>query len=149
MARRTFTPEQKAEALELFALHGKSEAARITGISAGTIGAWASRAGVATVAADVTRAATAVSAERRRFAAEEFRTRMVEQLATIAETAAAKELEVLRKDKPSLDKIVGARTRAIHDLQLLTGQSTANVNVERTPETEAEVAKVIALRSVA
>lgn len=130
MARVSYTPEQKAEALELYREHGAAEASRRCGIRSGTIKSWASRAGVATVAADVTRAATEVSSARREYVAEEFRTQMVEQLAAIATTAAAKELAVLNEDSPSLDKIVGARTRAIHDLQLLTGLATGRTGSE-------------------
>lgn len=147
MSRRTFTEAEKAEALALYAEVGKAEAARRTGISAGTIGAWASRAGVATVAADVTRAATDVSAARRTYVAEEFRTQMVEALARVAVFAAAKELERLAGGKASLHEIVGARTRAIHDLQLLTGAATGRTELtERAPEVEAELARVLQLR---
>lgn len=41
--RRTYTDEQKAEALALYAEVGPAEAARRTGIAAGTIASWASR----------------------------------------------------------------------------------------------------------
>lgn len=147
MARRVYTDDEKAEALELYAQHGAAETARRTGISLGTVKSWASRAGVATDAADVTRAATEVASARRSYVAEEFRTQMVETLAQIAETAAQKELQVLASESPSLDKIVGARTRAIHDLQLLTGAATGRTEtIERTPEVEAELAKVLQLR---
>lgn len=40
------TPEQKAEALAIYAEHGPAEASRRTGIRAGTIAIWAKRAGV-------------------------------------------------------------------------------------------------------
>lgn len=46
MQRQRYTDEQKAEALRLLAEHGKAEAARRTGIAAGTIGSWATRAGI-------------------------------------------------------------------------------------------------------
>jgi len=38
-----YTPEQKTEALQLYAEHGRNEAARQTGIPSGTIASWASR----------------------------------------------------------------------------------------------------------
>lgn len=147
MSRRTFTEAEKAEALALYAEVGKAEAARRTGISAGTIGAWASRTGVATDAAANIRAATEVAAAKRTYDAQEFRTQMVGRLAEVAQLAAAKELERLADGKASLHEIVGARTRAIHDLQLLTGAATGRTeSVDRTPEVDAELAKVIELR---
>lgn len=147
MGRTRYTPQQKADALDLYAAHGPAEAERRTGIPKGTIASWASRAGLATVAADVTRAATEVSAARRHYVAEEFRTQMIETLADIATKAAAKELAILANEHPSLDKVVGARTRAIHDLQLLTGAATGRTEtIERTPEVEAELAKVLQMR---
>lgn len=41
--RRTYTDEQKAEALALYAEVGPAEASRRTGIASGTIASWASR----------------------------------------------------------------------------------------------------------
>lgn len=142
MARRTFTDAEKAHALELYAEHGKAEAARMTGISAGTIGAWASRAGVATGAAENLRAATAVATARRTFVAEEFRARMVETLAQVAERAAAKELERLAGSKASLHEIVGARTRAIHDLQLLSGDPTTRTETVAKDSLDREIERL-------
>ncbi len=60
----TYTPEQKAEALRLYAEVGPSEAARQTGIPKSTVESWARRTGARTVATEQTRAATeAVRAE--------------------------------------------------------------------------------------
>ena len=43
--RRTYTPEQREEALRLYVEHGPAVAGRRLGISAGTISQWARRAG--------------------------------------------------------------------------------------------------------
>lgn len=48
MARRSYTDEQRAEALALYAEHGSAVAAERTGIPSGTVQSWAHRAGVAT-----------------------------------------------------------------------------------------------------
>jgi transposase-like protein len=53
-----YQPELKAQALAIYVEHGGAEAARQTGIPNGTIRSWAHRNGVATVAAEKTRAAT-------------------------------------------------------------------------------------------
>lgn len=146
MPRPVYTDAQKAEALDLYESLGAAEAQRRTGINAGTIRSWASRAGVATAAAETTRAATEVSTAQRIHRAEEFRTQMVATLAEVARTAAAKELALLQSGKATLHEVVGARTRAIHDLQLLTGAATGRTeHLERTPEVEAELAKVLEL----
>ena len=147
MSRRSYSDEQKAEALALYAEVGAAEAARRTGIKRGTLVSWASRAGVATDAAANLRAATEVAIERRRYVAAEFRSQMLDSLAEIATKAAAAELDRIAGSKASLHEIVGARTRAIHDLQLLSGDATSRTeSVERTPEVDAELAKVIELR---
>lgn len=143
MSRRSYTDEQRAEALALYAVHGKAETARLTGIAEGTLGAWASRAGVATVAADVTRAATAVAAERRRYVAEEFRAQMVERLAEIASAASEAELRRIAGEKATLHEIVGARTRAIHDLQLLSGEATGRHETRSTDMLDREIERLL------
>lgn len=61
MARRTFTDEQRAEALALYAEHGAAEAARMMGIAKGTVMSWASRAGLAMHATETTTVATEAS----------------------------------------------------------------------------------------
>jgi hypothetical protein len=48
MTRRTYTDQQRAEALELHRQHGPREAARQTGIPTATIASWARRGGVQT-----------------------------------------------------------------------------------------------------
>lgn len=86
MARRTYTPEQKAEALTLYAQHGSAEAARITGVAPGTIQSWAHRNGVATACNEQRQAN--VDALKTKWA--ERRLEMVDEIGTVAEQALAK-----------------------------------------------------------
>src|SRR4051794_39354750 len=69
MASTRHSDEQKAQALAIYRDHGPAEAARQTGINKGTIGWWAHRAGLKSVGAARTRAATesaqAVAAKKR------------------------------------------------------------------------------------
>jgi len=44
--QRTYTPEQREEALRLIAEVGPAEAARQLGLKSGTLRSWASRAGL-------------------------------------------------------------------------------------------------------
>ena len=51
----------------------------------------------------------------------------IEALWKIASRAAEVELQILESGEASLREVVGARTRAIHDLQLLEGRATERV----------------------
>lgn len=131
-----YTDEQKAEARAAYEEHGPREAERLTGIPHGTITKWAKASGWEP--RFIAKAENA--AKRNHYDAEAFRARMLELLSEIADTAAKKELEVLADESPSLEKIVGARTRAIHDVQLLSGQATQRV--ERIANVDAEIEKL-------
>lgn len=152
MTRRPHTDAERAEALAVYAEVGLAEAHRSTGIPKPTLHRWAVAAGLDTSevverSVERNRVAAQASAAARTYEAEAFRTEMVTQLAEVARKAVAKELEVLAQESPSLDKIVGARTRAIHDLQLLTGAATGRTELtERAPEVEAELARVLQMR---
>lgn len=61
MARRTYSDQEKQAALALYLDHGAAEAARRTGIAAGTLKSWASRNGVASVATEQRTAAVAAA----------------------------------------------------------------------------------------
>lgn len=124
MARTRYTDATKARAVQLFRDHGAAEAARRlhadgTTVNPGTIRAWASRTGVATARREELEAHVATAS----LTAEARKANLAQQMLTIAEAAAAKELELL--DTADLRSVVGARTRAIHDLQLLTGAATS------------------------
>lgn len=85
MARTRYTPEQKAEALALYAEHGAAETARRTGIATGTIQSWASRTGVATACNEQRKAN--VEALQARWA--ERRAIMVDEIGVVAHMALA------------------------------------------------------------
>lgn len=81
MQRATYTDEQKADALRILAEQGKAEAARQTGIPAGTIASWGSRHGVQAPPA----AATAVATEARVATIAERKARLADGLLDDAE----------------------------------------------------------------
>src|SRR3954454_5609794 len=58
MARRSFTDGEKEAAVAVFAEHGQAEASRLLGIPKSTLGSWAKKAGVRSVADKKTEAAT-------------------------------------------------------------------------------------------
>lgn len=128
MARRTYTAKQKSDALDLVRTEGQAEAARRTGIPLGSIKGWANRAGITMEdpAPDSVRMAVMV---RRRSLAER-KARLLELLGEIAELGAERELELLAMvESNDLRSVVGARTRAIHDMQLLAGDVTARTEM--------------------
>src|SRR6266542_1052231 len=74
-ARRSYSVEQKTQALELFREHGVREASRQT-----AIGAWAARAGLRTDAPKKIAAAIEAARHKRELLREEARTLLAEQL---------------------------------------------------------------------
>lgn len=77
VARRTWTPEQRANALAIYRDHGPAEASRRTGIPGGTIASWANRAGVQTEAPAKTAAAVEAAKAKRDRDREELRILLV------------------------------------------------------------------------
>jgi transposase-like protein len=165
-----WTPEQRAEALELLAEVGKAEAARRTGIPAGTIASWGVRAGVAAPGADVTRPAVearlATVAERKAKLAEallgdieKLRRQLwaptVERKPMVVsdgrDMGSHIEIAEVHLEQPTFKDqktIVEAVAIALDKVQLLTGAATERIettSVPRTPEVAAELAKVITL----
>lgn len=119
MARRSYTDAEKAEALALYETDGPTAVQQAMGIPKGTVTRWAQAAGVATVSNERNAAAVeaVMSTHETRKAA------LAEKLLRIAEAGAQRELDIINASK--LRDVVGSRTRAIHDLQLLTGAATA------------------------
>jgi hypothetical protein len=121
---RVTTPETvRARACELFRDHGATDVARILAteghvVKPATVRQWAKRAGIVSERRDT----VTPMLEGAAISHEERRVRLAEQMLTIAEAAAAQELELLAD--ADLRSVVGARTRAIHDFQLLTGAAT-------------------------
>lgn len=143
MQRMQYTPDQKAEALELLATLGKAEAARATGIPEGTIASWGHRAGVRAPDAPQIRAA----AEAVQAAWAVRKVALGEKLGTLCEKMATKIDERLDEDSLRGVRDLAASIAILVDrAQLLTGGATARTEtVERTTEAEAEVAQVLAL----
>src|SRR5215207_3909618 len=88
MPRARYTPEQKADALDLLATSGAAEAARITGIPVGTIASWGSRSGVTAPPAHETAVATAARLAQWADRRAELSNRMGEVAATVVERLA-------------------------------------------------------------
>src|SRR5262245_60874658 len=123
MARRAYADALKAEVLAAYPELGPAECARRFDVPAGTVAVWANRAGVKAITAEKTQAA--VAARVATFA--DRRARLADRLLALAETAAGREAELISDSK--LHEVVGCRTRALHDHQLLTGQVTARTEV--------------------
>lgn len=171
--RATWTPEQRREALRLYAEVGKAEAARITGISPGTIASWAARHKV--IAPNAAEHAQAVAAirtsitERKAELADQMLDDARRVLAQLHEPTVERVVKVVSDgrdmgshteivdvhyDRPSAgDQERIARTVAtlVDKVQLLTGEATSRVEQaitappERSPEQEAELARVLKL----
>jgi transposase-like protein len=144
VSRTRYSDEQKREALDLFLEHGASEAGRRTGIPAGTIAAWASRSGITGPPAPEVLNGLAVSAavlaERKQL--------LAGQLQSLAVKAVVKLAERIEADEVSAKDLVSALTAAVDRMQLLTGAATERVETvtaERSPEAEAEVARVLSV----
>lgn len=128
MGRARYDDATKAEAVALAVEVGKAEASRRLGINAGTIGSWMSRAGVATVAAENTRAATEV----RKAKWEERRVEMVHEIGEIASMALDRVRDELGDDGKLRDAKDAATTMAIlvDKAQLLSGGHTARFGTD-------------------
>lgn len=133
MTRRSYTPAEKADALALYASEGPTAVQAKLGIAKGTVAGWARTNGVRTVRNESTAAATEAvmvdAAARRAIVAA--------RLWQIADEASA--LELTKLAKADLRDIVGARTRAIHDAQLLAGDVTARTETRTTDALDREI----------
>ena len=104
-SRQTWTPEQRAEALELYPEHGPAHAGRQLGIPLGTVASWARRAGVRTVAAEKTRAATEHAAAT-----------MQQKKLTLADQVADEARRVLGQlFAPTVEKKIVTLSGGLHD----------------------------------
>lgn len=137
MARRSYSRETREAVLAAYPELGAAECSKRWGIPKGTVFAWASRAGVQTHATELTQHATA--ARQATFAAR--RSALADKLLAIAEQAAGVESDLLGKAK--LYEVVGARTRAIHDHQLLVGEVTNRSEVRHTDAMDAEIQALV------
>lgn len=132
LAAKVWTAEQRAEALALYVEVGPSEAGRRLGIPKHTIASWArrDRAPKADVEAEESAANFAMVIRERTL--EERRSALVEKLGQLAELGVDWTREALVKAKAgdvSVRDAVGVFTRAIHDLQLLSGGATSRLDL--------------------
>lgn len=167
MQRQRYSDEQKAEALRLVVDVGPAEAGRRTGIPAGTIASWATRAGVtgerhtvATKAATEQRVATI--AERKARLAEALMgdlERMRRDLfaPTVERKAMAagqtREVEIVTINHPTTTHAerrtaIEAIAKAVETVQLLTGGATARTEQLTAKQAAIEEARERGLRLV-
>lgn len=131
-----YSPERKAEALALYAEQGPTAVQDQLGIPKNTVASWAKAAGVRTVRNQRTAEATeaiVVDGKARRAA-------LAERLWAVAEKAVGIELSKL--EKADLRDVVGARTRAVHDALLLTGDATSRTETVVTDTIDREIARL-------
>jgi hypothetical protein len=149
MQRMQWTQDQRDDALRLLAEVGKAEAARRTGIPAGTIASWGARLGVTAPSVDAQQAALAAKAtsvaDRKARLAERMLTEAEAMIGQLhAETVERKPLvvsdgrnegshieiaEVIYDRPPTADqkRIVEAVAILVDKIQLLTGDATARI----------------------
>lgn len=136
MPKRRYTPDERTAALALYAEHGPTAVQDTLGIPKGTVTGWAKAAGIGTVRNERTAAATEAMA----LDAAARRARLAERLLTVAERAV--DIELTKLAKADLRDLVGARTRAIHDHQLLAGEATARHEHVTVDAVDAEIARL-------
>lgn len=136
MQRTSYTAEQKTGALRLLAEVGKAEAARRTGIPAGTIAAWGSRMGVAAPTPEAMRP----QVEARQLSLAQRRQALGEKFLEKAE----KLIECVHAAEPAMDRKRGieAARVAAETAQLLTGQPTSRVDAMLGTDQERALAVV-------
>lgn len=129
--RRTYTEEQRAEALTRYVQDGLGAASRALSIPQGTIAAWAARTpGMQTMAAEK-RDQTAAAIEARRQAWETRRADLQEQFAAFADTMLAAAFDHAEADRVRDAKdAVTAAAIAVDKANLLAGGNTSRVAVE-------------------
>lgn len=117
-----WTPDQKAEALRIYATQGSGPAASQTGIPMGTIRSWALRTGVAASCTEQRRAT--VEASRLHWA--ERRGVMVEEIGAVAHMALAQTVQALEEGKTRDAKDLATTMAILVDkAQLLSGGATS------------------------
>jgi transposase-like protein len=167
VSRTSYTPEQKAEALRLYAEHGVAEAARRTGIKAGTISSWARRTGTQSEAPtaraeQVQRTALTLQQKKQRFAdglaedlerlrAQLFAPTVEQKIVTIAgglQHEGRWAVATVERERPTFAeqaRIMTAIGIGVDKLQVLTGGATQRIGVEGDREVEEVAAEVLHL----
>lgn len=125
------TPQQKAEALRLLAEVGKAEAARRTGIPAGTIASWGVRNGVTSPPVE----AIAKANEVAQLAWEERRLRLKDKLGAAAEQFIDQATK--RISTRDVRDLTVSMAVCIDKAQLLAGAATARTEASVTNRDDA------------
>jgi transposase-like protein len=116
-----------------------------TGIPKQTLSRWAKTEGLDLAGLSQAKTMTAVKAHAA--GAEERRAKLIAKLGRIADLASDLEVAILLDgdERPSLRDVVGARTRAIHDAELLAGRATSRTaSVTALDEEIATLAEALA-----
>jgi transposase-like protein len=128
---RTYTQEQRAEALALYVSDGLGAASRTLNIPQGTIASWAHRTpGIQTLAAEK-REQTAAMLEERALHWQARRADLAEQFGAIADTMLAAAFDYSEAGRPrDVKDSVMAAAIAVDKAQLLTGGATSRTDHE-------------------
>lgn len=116
-----WTPEQRAEALELYVELGPAAASARTGIPVGTIASWAHRNGVQTRCIETT--AARVEHSRLRWA--ERRADLAERIGAVAEKALDQTEHALDEGDRKAKDFALTMAVLVDKAQLLSGEATA------------------------
>jgi hypothetical protein len=142
MSKAAWAPDIRERALAIYLERGTAEASRETGVPKGTIAAWASRNGTATLAPErLARAAQTAEARRELHLAE-----LADDLVTIARDRAKRLRQSITADSErEIAQVMGI---AIDKMQLLTGKATVRVEAVEAKQREV-LGKLIELRQTA
>jgi transposase-like protein len=135
MGKRSYTPEQRTQALELYRTDGPTTVEEQLGIPKQTVDNWAKRAGVRTVRNEK----TAEAVEAARLTWEQRRLGLAHESGSVAQLALAKARENLA-DGRARDAQAAATTYAIlvDKAQLLTGAATSRHETVSNVDAEIE-----------
>jgi hypothetical protein len=125
-----WAPDIRERALAIYLERGTAEASRETGVPKGTIAAWASRNGTATLAPERLARATETAEARR----EAHLAELAEDLVAIARERAKRLRQSITADSErEIAQVMGI---AIDKMQLLTGKATVRIEAVETEQRE-------------
>ena len=136
MPKAAWAPDVRERALAIYLERGTAEASRETGVPKGTIAAWASRNGTATLAPDrLARAAETAVARREAHLAE-----LADDLVVIARDRAKRlRMAITADSEREIAQVMGI---AIDKAQLLTGKATVRTEALEPEETRRQVTEL-------
>ena len=130
---RPIPDDVRAAAVEIVREHGLAEAVRRTGQAKNSLRSWAQKAGIDLTGRTSERnrqAAEASAARRRALVAEAERTSRHNSLTVVRDLALQQTVARIRTESMDDRSLIGAWTRATHDLALLSGQATERLASE-------------------